>query len=45
MTEQIALLLEEELEVKGVAVVIEAVHTCMTLRGVRKRVQSASHRP
>jgi len=36
MTEQIALLLEEELEVKGVAVVIEAVHTCMTVRGVRK---------
>jgi len=36
MTEQIALLLEAELEVKGVAVVIEAVHTCMTVRGVRK---------
>lgn len=36
MTEQIARLLEEELEVKGVAVVIEAVHTCMTVRGVRK---------
>lgn len=36
MTEEIARLLEEELEVKGVAVVIEAVHTCMTVRGVRK---------
>jgi GTP cyclohydrolase I len=36
MTEQIANLLEEELQAKGVAVVIEAVHTCMTIRGVRK---------
>lgn len=36
MTEEIASLLEEELEAKGVAVVIEAVHTCMTVRGVRK---------
>jgi GTP cyclohydrolase I len=36
MTEQIANLLIEELDVKGVAVVIEATHTCMTLRGVRK---------
>jgi GTP cyclohydrolase IA len=36
MTEQIADLLEEELQAKGVAVVIEAVHTCMTIRGVRK---------
>ncbi len=36
MTEEIANLLIEELEVKGVAVVIEAVHTCMTVRGVRK---------
>jgi GTP cyclohydrolase IA len=36
MTEQIAHILEEELEAKGVAVVIEAVHTCMTIRGVRK---------
>jgi GTP cyclohydrolase I len=36
MTETIADLLVEELEVKGVAVVIEAVHTCMTVRGVRK---------
>ncbi len=36
MTEQIADLLVEELRAKGVAVVIEAVHTCMTVRGVRK---------
>jgi GTP cyclohydrolase I len=36
MTEQIANLLLEELNAKGVAVVIEATHTCMTIRGVRK---------
>jgi GTP cyclohydrolase I len=36
MTETIARLLVEELRAKGVAVVIEAVHTCMTVRGVRK---------
>lgn len=36
MTEEIANLLEEELCAKGVAVVIEAVHTCMTIRGIRK---------
>jgi GTP cyclohydrolase I len=36
MTEQIANLLIEELNVKGVAVVIEATHSCMTIRGVRK---------
>jgi GTP cyclohydrolase I len=36
MTEQIANLLVEELGAKGVAVVIEATHTCMTIRGVRK---------
>ncbi len=36
MTETIADLLVEELQAKGVAVVIEAVHTCMTVRGVRK---------
>ncbi len=36
MTETIANLLLEELEAKGVAVVIEATHTCMTIRGVRK---------
>jgi len=36
MTEEIANLLVEELRAKGVAVVIEAVHTCMTVRGVCK---------
>nr|NIP84921.1 GTP cyclohydrolase I FolE [Planctomycetales bacterium] len=36
MTETIADLLEESLQAKGVAVVIEATHTCMTVRGVRK---------
>ena len=36
MTEEIANLLVEELHAKGVAVVIEAVHTCMTIRGIRK---------
>jgi GTP cyclohydrolase I len=36
MTEQIAKILEDELHAKGVAVIIEAVHTCMTIRGVRK---------
>jgi GTP cyclohydrolase I len=36
MTETIADFLVEELHARGVAVVIEAVHTCMTVRGVRK---------
>jgi GTP cyclohydrolase I len=36
MTEEIANLLIHELDVKGVAVVIEASHSCMTVRGVRK---------
>jgi GTP cyclohydrolase I len=36
MTEEIANLLEDELGAKGVAVVVEATHTCMTIRGVRK---------
>lgn len=36
MTEEIANLLIEELGVKGVAVVIEASHSCMAIRGVRK---------
>lgn len=36
MTEEIALLLEEELQAKGVAVVVEATHSCMTIRGIRK---------
>ncbi len=36
MTETIANLLLDELHAKGVAVVIEATHTCMTIRGIRK---------
>ena len=36
MTEVIADLLVEELGAKGVAVVVEASHSCMTIRGVRK---------
>ena len=36
MTEQIADLLEHDLGAKRVAVVLEASHTCMTIRGVRK---------
>lgn len=36
MTETIADLLVEELDAKGVAVVLEATHTCMAIRGIRK---------
>ena len=36
MTEDIANLLGEELNAKGVAVVIEASHSCMTIRGIKK---------
>ena len=36
MTHTIADLMEKELEAKGVIVVLEAEHTCMTIRGVRK---------
>src|SRR5262245_56781228 len=36
MTEDIANLLVEELAAKGVAVVVEASHSCMTIRGVKK---------
>ena len=36
MTETIADLVIEELQARGVAVVVEAEHTCMTVRGVRK---------
>ncbi|HEU0087534.1 MAG TPA: GTP cyclohydrolase I FolE [Pseudonocardiaceae bacterium] len=35
LTKQIADLLDEKLQPKGVGVVIEAEHTCMTLRGVQ----------
>jgi len=36
MTHQIADLMFEELDAKGVIVVLEAEHSCMTIRGVRK---------
>jgi GTP cyclohydrolase I len=36
MTEELADLLMAELEPRGVAVILEASHTCMTIRGVRK---------
>ena len=36
MTHQIADLMQQELDPKGVIVVIEAAHTCMTIRGVCK---------
>jgi GTP cyclohydrolase I len=36
MTEEIANLVETELAAKGVAVVVEASHSCMTVRGVKK---------
>ena len=36
MTEHIADLLVSELDARGVAVVLEATHTCMTIRGVQK---------
>ncbi len=36
MTHQIADLLQTELDPKGVVVVLEAEHTCMSIRGIRK---------
>lgn len=36
MTQEIAQLLESDLGAKGVAVVIEASHSCMTIRGIKK---------
>jgi GTP cyclohydrolase I len=36
MTGQIADLIEQELESAGVAVVVDAEHSCMGIRGVRK---------
>ena len=36
MTSQVADLLMDKLHAKGVAVVVQATHTCMTCRGVRK---------
>jgi GTP cyclohydrolase I len=36
MTEEIASLIMEQLNPRGVGVVLEATHTCMTMRGIRK---------
>jgi GTP cyclohydrolase I len=36
MTEELADLLTSELDARGVAVILEATHTCMTIRGVRQ---------
>ena len=36
LTTQVADLLNQKLDPKGVAVVLEATHTCMTIRGVKK---------
>jgi GTP cyclohydrolase IA len=36
LTEEVADLLMAELDAKGVAIVMEASHSCMTIRGVRK---------
>ena len=36
MTEEIAEIVMKELDARGVAVILEATHTCMTIRGVRK---------
>ena len=37
MTAQIAQSIDQALRPRGVAVMIEAVHQCMSMRGVRKR--------
>ena len=37
MTEQIANLLVNDLKVRGAGVIIEAEHTCMTIRGIQKK--------
>ena len=36
LTQQIAEMLMQNLDAKGVGVIIEAAHTCMTIRGVQK---------
>jgi GTP cyclohydrolase I len=36
MTEEIADLIETHLKARGVGVIVEAAHTCMSIRGVRK---------
>src|SRR5438874_1764019 len=36
LTNQVADLIMDELQPQGVAVIVDATHTCMTLRGIRK---------
>ncbi|MCI0641011.1 MAG: GTP cyclohydrolase I FolE [Gemmataceae bacterium] len=36
MTEELADLIMEELDARGVGVILEASHTCMSIRGIRK---------
>ncbi len=36
MTQQVADLIEQELQTSGVAVVVKAEHSCMSIRGIRK---------
>jgi len=36
MTQELADILMEELDARGVAVILEATHTCLAIRGVRK---------
>jgi GTP cyclohydrolase I len=36
MTEELVDLVMQELDPRGVGVVVEAAHTCMAIRGVRK---------
>jgi GTP cyclohydrolase I len=36
MTEAIANMMEQELGARGVVVMVEASHSCMTMRGIRK---------
>src|SRR5580692_4615845 len=36
MTEELADLIMKELDAKGVGVILEAAHTCMSIRGIRK---------
>jgi GTP cyclohydrolase I len=42
MTVELADLLMQELDARGVGVVLEASHTCMTIRGIRKTHSSAT---
>ena len=37
MTEQIAQAIDEHLRPRGVAVMVEAEHLCMSMRGIRKQ--------